>query len=69
MLQNDCLTYWGQDKMAAISRRHFQMHFLEWKGMNFKEDFPQVQLMIFSNGSDNGLAPAWWQAIIWPSDG
>ena len=29
------LTYWGRDKMAAISRRHFQMHFLEWKYMNF----------------------------------
>ena len=26
------LTYWGRDKMAAIFfRRHFQMHFIEWK--------------------------------------
>ena len=28
-------THWGLDKMAAISRRHFQTHFLEWKCLNF----------------------------------
>ena len=28
-------TNWGRDKMAAISRRHFQMYFLEWKCINF----------------------------------
>ena len=30
------LTHWGRDKMAAISRRHFQMYFLEWKCVNFE---------------------------------
>ena len=29
------LTHWGQDKMAAICRGCFQMHFLEWKYANF----------------------------------
>ena len=29
------LTHWGRDKMATISRRHFQMHFPEWKCINF----------------------------------
>ena len=29
------LIHWGRDKMAAISRRHFQMYFLEWKCINF----------------------------------
>ena len=28
------LTHWGRDKVVAISRRHFQMHFLEWKCMD-----------------------------------
>ena len=28
------LTYWGQDKMDAISQTPFQMHFLEWKCLN-----------------------------------
>ena len=29
------LTHWGLDKMSTISRRYFQMHFLEWKSMSF----------------------------------
>ena len=32
-----CLTHWDRDKMAAFfSRRHFKMHFLEWKLLNSK---------------------------------
>ena len=39
-IENSCpglseLTHWGQDYMAAVFRRQFQMHFLEWKCMNF----------------------------------
>ena len=30
------LWYSGRDKLAAISGRHFQMHFLEWKCINFE---------------------------------
>ena len=29
------LTHWGGDKWTPFRRRHFQMHFLEWKCMNF----------------------------------
>ena len=29
------LTQWGRDKWRPFSRRHFQMHFLEWKCINF----------------------------------
>ena len=29
------LTHWGRDKWPPFSRRHFQMHFLEWKCINF----------------------------------
>ena len=29
------LTHWGRDKCPTFSRRHFQMHFLEWKCINF----------------------------------
>ena len=36
------LTHWGQDKWPPFSRRHFQMHFLEWKCINFDSDFTEV---------------------------
>ena len=29
------LTHWGRDKWTPFRRRHFQMHFLEWKCLNF----------------------------------
>ena len=29
------LTHWGRDKWPPFSRRHFQMHFLEWKCVDF----------------------------------
>ena len=29
------LTHWGWDKWPPSTRRHFQMHFLEWKWINF----------------------------------
>ena len=28
------LTHWGRDKWTPFRRRHFQMHFLEWKYLN-----------------------------------
>ena len=30
-----CLTHWGREKWTPFSRRHFQMHFLQWKCMGF----------------------------------
>ena len=32
---NIVLAHWGRDKWTPFSRRHFQMHFLEWKCINF----------------------------------
>ena len=29
------LAHWGRDTMATLCRQHFQMHFLEWKYINF----------------------------------
>ena len=50
------------------------MHFLQWKCMNFGEDFTEVcslescqQYSII--GTDNGLVPNRWQAIIWTHGG
>ena len=36
------LTHWCCDKMANFPRRHFQMHFLEWKWLNFEYDLTEV---------------------------
>ena len=38
-LCKETLTHWGRDKWPPFSRRHFQMHFLEWKCINFDWDF------------------------------
>ena len=34
-IDSTVLTHWGQDKWPPFFRRHFQMHFLEWKCINF----------------------------------
>ena len=57
-------------KWPSFRRRHFHMHFLEWKCMNFDWHFTEVcshgsNLEYSSIGSDNGLAPPRRQAIIW----
>ena len=50
------------------------MHFLEWRYVNFDQYLIEV-CSYWSNqqysivGSDNGLAPAEQQAIIWTNDG
>ena len=50
------------------------MQFLEWKCVNFNKDFIEIcflgsnqQYLII--GSDNGLAPARRQAIVWTNNG
>ena len=55
-------------------RRHFHVHFLEWKLSNFKWNFIEIcylgsnwQLTIIDSG--NGLSPNRWQAIFWTNDG
>ena len=64
------LTYLPLHKMAAISRRHFQMHFHEWKVLYSDSKFIEVcsygsKWQEVSVGSGNGLAPNRRQAIIW----
>ena len=49
-----CLTYWGRNKMVAISQTT-----CSWEA---KQQFPSI-------GSDYGLAAARPQAIIWTNDG
>ena len=50
------------------------MHFLEWNCINFDEVFTEVysqesNQQYSSIGSDNGLAPAKRQAIVWTKGG
>ena len=58
-------------KLLPFCRRHFQMHFIEWKCMNFTYwDFTKVCSSGLNEwysiiGLDNGLAPTRWQAIVW----
>ena len=54
------LMHWGQDKMAAMSHITFSNACSWIKGLNW-----QYSII----GSDNGLAPTRWQAIIWTIDG
>ena len=51
-------------------RRHVQSHFLEWKYLNFKQNFIEIYSLdsiwqYVSIGSGDGLAPFRRQAIIW----
>ena len=51
-----------------------QMHFIQWKCIDFDYDFTEVcfqgsNSQYSSIGSDNGLAPARRQEIIWTNDG
>ena len=45
--EKDTLTHWGRGKIAAICRRHFQMHFPEWKYMNFDSNFIELKFQLF----------------------
>ena len=55
----------GRDKMAASSRRYFQIHFVEWKFMNFGKFDPKgpinnipalVQMMAWCRSGDKPLS-------------
>ena len=64
----------AQTKWPPFPRQHFQMHFLEWKCMNFHYDFIEVcslgsNLQYSSIDSDNGFAPARRQATVLTNDG
>ena len=64
----------AETRWPPFPRRRFQMHFLEWKCINFDGDFTEVcswgsKQQFPSIGLDNGLAPARRQAIIWTNEG
>ena len=64
----------AENKWPTITWLHFQIHFREWKYVNSFWDFTEVCSQLskeqYSNtGSDDGLAPARRQAIIWTDDG
>ena len=47
------LTYWGQDKMAAILQTTPSMHFLEWKCMN------SINILTWCWSGDKSLSDQW----------
>ena len=60
----------AETKWPWFSRQYLQMHFLEWKYMNFDWNFAEACVkgsnqQYSSIGSDNGLVPTRRQAIIW----
>ena len=68
------LTHWGWDKMDTISQMAFSNACSWMKTHKFRLRFHwslflRFELIISSIGSDNGLAPARRQAIIWTNDG
>ena len=73
-LHHNELTYWGRDKMAAISQMTFSNAFSWIKMYEFQEKFTKVcsyrsNWQYSSIGSDNGLVPNRWQAIFWTNGG
>ena len=66
--------HWGQDKMKAlsettVSNARYRMKMFEFQLIFCWSLFLRVQLTILLHWSDNGLAPARWQAIIWTNGG
>ena len=69
-----CLvTLWGLDKMATILQTFSNLiPCMKIVVFQFKLPWnltPRVQSIISQHGTDNGLAPNMWQAIIWINDG
>ena len=69
------LTHWCRARWPPLLQTTiFQVHFLEWKLLNFKWNFTET-FSLGSNwqygsiGSDNGLAPNRRQTIIWSNVG
>ena len=67
------LTHWGWDKIAAniwttFSNASSLIYIVFW--LKFHWNFSKGSNYQYSSiGSDNGLAPVRWQAIIWINDG
>ena len=54
------LTHWGRDKSTPFRRRHFQMHFLEWKCINLID----ISLKFVPEGRINNIQ-ALVQIMAW----
>ena len=68
------ISYWGRDKIAAISETACSNAFSWMKMMELRFKFAEIcsqesNQQYPSIGSDNGLAPSRRQAIIWTNDG
>ena len=66
----DPLIHWRRDECPPVRRRYFEIHFLEWKLLNFRWHFIEMCSLGFNwqyvfIGSHTGLAPNSRQAIIW----
>ena len=61
------LTHWGWDKMVAISQTTFQMHFLEWKCLNFAQ-YNKLSLTFVPQLRINNI-PALVQITAWRPPG
>ena len=71
------LTHLGWDKMAAISRPHFEMHFVQLKLLFFIQISPKyvpcgqinnipalVQIMAWRRSGDKPLSEQWWLSLM-----
>ena len=69
------LTHWCRARWPPLQQTTvFQVHFLEWKLLNFKWNFTEAcslgsNWQYGSIGSENGLAPNRRQTIIWSNFG
>ena len=66
----DPFIHWRRDECPPVRRRYFEIHFLEWKLLNFRWHFIEICSLGFNwqyifIGSHTGLAPNRRQAIIW----
>ena len=59
------LTHWGRDKWTPFRRRHFQLHFPEWKCLNCEKTF---SLKFVPKGQINNI-PALVQIMAWRRPG
>ena len=69
--KNQPITYGGWDKMATILQMTYSSAFPWMKTLEFFTGICSLgsNWQYGSIGSDNGLAPNRWQAIIWSNDG
>ena len=52
--------YWGQDKMAAICRQYFPMHFLQWKF--------RLAILVTFQLPIRHFTGSWWLTYRWFGD-